>query len=302
MVSSENRDNSTKLSPNSLLKKFKSKKTTAQHETESDSKLDLNNLDKSDEKDVTNSISQISSHSDYSHLDYELSNREFSDFESFFDEVKRISESSKIENLDFMSTPQLSDALQRVTGSNGVIPALKSVNGRKTFGRIFTGETHELDWGTSVKVIDEAQPGQVIFLKVDGDKNAVWGELTSTTAQTKGISGIVIYGACRDLDALKNMEFPIFSINIVPNAGKPLLEGNIGNSFCIEGITINPGDYVLGDECGVVIIPQNAFKDTIRALWDIKNSEKDIISQINEGKSLLEILKLNSFNDKSKDI
>ncbi len=254
----------SKISPNSLLRKFSNKTKLENSEP---------------------NVSKIESQIDES---------EFHSFESFFDAVKKAVGSVNMDkNLDFISTPQISDALQKINGSNGVIPYVKSVNGKKTFGRVLTVQTNDVDWGTSVKAIDEAKIGEVIIIDVEGDKAAIWGELTSKAAQKKGISGTIINGACRDFDAIKNMDYPVFSKKIVPNAGKPLLNGKINVDLCLNGIKVNPGDYIFGDECGVVVIPQNIFDDTIKTLWEIKNSEKRIINQINDGKSLLEILKLN---------
>ncbi len=257
-----------KISPNSLLRKFSKKSQSKVENLES-------NASKSESPKVKPDV-------------------EFPSFESFLDAVKKASDSSNPDhNLDFISTSQLSDALQKINGSNGVIPYLKSVNGKKTFGKVLTVQTHELDWGTSVKAIDEAQNGEVIFINVDGNKSAVWGELTSKAAKKKGISGTIINGACRDFDAIKNINYPVFSKTIVPNAGKPLLDGKINVDICLNGIEINSGDYIFGDGCGVVVIPQNIFEDILKYFWEIKTSEKGIINQINDGKSLLEILKLN---------
>lgn len=263
----EKKDKSEKLSPSSLLNRFTSKKETKE---------------------------PIKQEFDSEKVDFPFktdSNNEHSAFEDFFLRVKKAcADTNLAENVDLISTPQISDALQKLTGFNGVIPLLKPLNGQKVFGKVFTASTKELDWGTSVKAIDSASKGQVIFIFVEGNDNAVWGELTSKTALMKGISGTIIHGACRDLGALKKMNYPVFSTNIVPNAGKPLLEGQINTEINLDGIIVNPGDYILGDECGVVLIPQDIFEDVINVLWEIKNSEKEIISQISKGRSLLEIL------------
>ncbi|MDO8870633.1 MAG: RraA family protein [Methanobacteriaceae archaeon] len=270
MSAKNNKDHkNSKISPNSLLRKFSAKKT------------------KSKVENLESNTSKTESHRD-------KSEDEFTSFESFFDAVKKAADSVNMDKtLDFISTPQISDALQKINGSNGVIPYVKSVNCKKTFGRVLTVQTNEIDWGTSVKAIDEAKCGEILFINVEGYKTAIWGELTSKAAQKKGISGTIINGACRDFDAIKNMNYPVFSKAIVPNAGKPLLNGKINIDLCFDGIEVNSGDYILGDECGVVVIPQKIFDDVIKSLWEIKNSEKRIIALINDGKSLLEILKLN---------
>lgn len=197
-----------------------------------------------------------------------------------------------LDALNDLSTPQLSDAMSAITGINGVITGLKSVNDQKVCGKIFTAKTSDDDWGTSAKAIDNAEKGTVLFIVTEGDDNAVWGELASTNAEMKGLTGTIIYGACRDLDALKEMEFPVFSKKVVPNAGKPLINGEIEIPLEFDGYEVNPGDYVLGDESGVVVVPQNVCEDVIQKAQAIKSKELVIRDQLKSGKSLLNILGL----------
>ncbi|MDP1553762.1 MAG: RraA family protein [Methanobacteriaceae archaeon] len=278
---------SFKISPDSLLKKFVWKKKIISG-AEVDSQIELNQIILNESK--KNKIKDAK-------LNLVKFKDEYGNFEEFLNQIKLIDTDLSANDLnkilDLVSTPQLSDAMQRITGYNGVIPFLKPVNNKKLMGKVFTVRTHELDWGTSVKAIEMAQKGQILFILSEGDQNAVWGELTSKSAQMKGISGTIIYGACRDAGAIKQIDYPVFSKNIVPNAGKPILEGKINIKLVFEGFEINPGDYVLGDECGVVLIPQNVFEDVIKSLWEIKNNEMNIIVGILEGKPLLQIIGLN---------
>jgi 3-hexulose-6-phosphate synthase len=203
------------------------------------------------------------------------------------------SESIKSEYSDLipsLSTPQISDALRSITGENGVIKGLKSVNNQKIFGKVVTARTKDYDWGTSVKAIDAATEGEVLFILTEGEDSAVWGELTSQNAKMKGIAGTIIYGACRDLDGIKNLNFPVFSLKIVPNAGSPLFEGLINIPLKFGKIEIQPGDYVFGDESGVVLVSQENFEKVMKKAKVIKDREKTIITQIKEGKSLSDIL------------
>ncbi|MCK9150951.1 RraA family protein [Methanobacterium alcaliphilum] len=207
----------------------------------------------------------------------------------------RKKESSSRDDLDtlrFLSTPQLSDAMNEITGINGVINGLKSLNNQKISGKIVTVRTNDYDWGTSVKAIDEADKGDVLFIFAEGEDNAVWGELTSTAAEMKGLAGTIIYGACRDLDALKKMHYPVFSKKIIPNAGKSLLNGEINMPLEFNGYEVNPGDYVLGDECGVVVVPKPILSEVIEKTSAIKSKEITIRNQLKSGKSLLNILGL----------
>ena len=237
----------TKLSPNSLLKKFTSK------ESQNDD-----------------------------------------GFVEFLNKVKTIDDGLSISELrdikGLISTCQLADALLAITGFNGVIPDIKPVNGNPIIGRISTVITDELDWGTSLAGIENTNPGEVLFIQVNGETAAIWGELTSTTSQKQGLAGTVIYGACRDYEDIQCLEYPVFSKFIVPNAGKPLNEGKVGVPLNLDGIVVNPGDYIVGDACGIVVIPQDIFDEAMCALWKIKVKEKNIISNIKNGKTLFDIV------------
>lgn len=215
-------------------------------------------------------------------------------FTKFLNKVKTIDDGLSISELceikGLISTCQLSDALLTITGFNGVIPGIKPVNDNPIIGRVSTVITDEFDWGTSLAGIENTAKGEVLFIQVIGDNAAIWGELTSTTSQEQGLAGTVIYGACRDYEDIKDLEYPVFSKFIVPNAGNPLNNGKIGVPLNLNGIIVNPGDYIVGDSCGVVLIPQDLFDEAMRALWDIKVKEKNIISNIKDGKTLFDIV------------
>ncbi|BDH79113.1 MAG TPA: RraA family protein [Methanothermobacter sp.] len=190
------------------------------------------------------------------------------------------------------STPQISDALHKISGYNGAIHSLRPLNKRKIFGPVITAKTKDYDWGTSVKAIDHASESEVIFIMVEGDDNAVWGELTSKTAKKKNIAGTIIYGACRDLDAISRLDFPVFSKRVVPNAGKPLALGEINIELECEGVKVKPGDYVFGDDSGVVVVPQELLDIVMEEALRIKEKESEIDRRIEDGIPLSRILGL----------
>ncbi len=191
-----------------------------------------------------------------------------------------------------LSTPQISDALYKISGFNGAISSLRPLNAGRVAGRLITAKTMDYDWGTSVKAIDHARKSEVLFIMTVGDDNAVWGELTSKTAAKRKLGGTIIYGACRDLDAISELDFPVFSKKIVPNAGKPLGEGEINVELECEGVKIRPGDHVFGDESGVVIVPKKLLDDVIDEALKIKMKEAIIDEKIQEGIPLSRILGL----------
>ncbi len=181
--------------------------------------------------------------------------------------------------------------MRNITGQNGVLKGVKPVKSSfKIMGKANTVKTSENDWGTVIKGIYEAEKGNILVICCDKDDPAVWGELASTTAQKEGLIGTVIYGASRDIRGIKKLNYPVFSMNIVPNAGKPLAEGKINIPVICGQTTVNPGDFIMGDECGVVCVPEEITEEVLEESYNIINNENSIIHQLDGGKSFLDIL------------
>ncbi len=191
--------------------------------------------------------------------------------------------------LESVSSCQISDAYNEISRRSGAIQELKPINKLKAWGRITTCKTNSDDWGTSVLAIDGANEGDVLFIKTNNSKMAVWGELASTCAKSNGIKATIIYGCVRDLDALYHMDYPVFACDYAPNAGIALGLGEINEDISVGDMTIRPGDFFYGDESGVVIIPQSWFKQVMVQTLAIKLKETAIIDAINNGKTLSEI-------------
>jgi 3-hexulose-6-phosphate synthase len=191
--------------------------------------------------------------------------------------------------LENVSACQVSDAYNGITRRSGSIQSIKPVNNQKVFGSIFTVETSSDDWGTSALAIDYASEGDILFFKVDSEDKAIWGELASTCARDNGIKATVIYGSARDLDALLHMDFPVFASNFCPNAGSALGLGTLNEPIVVEDVKINPGDFFIGDESGIVVIPRELFNQTMVATLGVKIKESKIIDDIADGKTLAQI-------------
>ena len=194
--------------------------------------------------------------------------------------------------LENVTACQVSDAYNSISRRPGTIQSIKPINNQKVFGSIFTAETTSDDWGTSALAIDAAGEGDILFFKVDNEDKAIWGELASTCAKQNGIKSTVIYGSARDLDAMLYMDYPLFASNFCPNAGSALGLGTLNESIEVEGTIINPGDFFIGDESGVVVIPQQLFAQTMIASLGVKLKESKIIEDLSDGKTLAEIVGL----------
>ena len=114
----------------------------------------------------------------------------------------------------------------------------------------------------------------------------------SKYAENNGIVGVAIYGDSRDVDAVLNLDFPVFSVNNVPNAGNPLGEGKLNIDLKINDVDISPGDFIFGDENGVIVVPRDLFSDVIYQTYKIINKESKIKKEMENGRLLSEIISL----------
>jgi 3-hexulose-6-phosphate synthase len=191
-----------------------------------------------------------------------------------------------------ITTSQLSDALRKVTGHNGVLVGTKPIkSGFKIFGTATTVKTSADDWGTVINGIYEAEKGNILVISCDRDDPAVWGEMASTASKKQGILGTVVYGAIRDIEGIKELDYPVFSRAIVPNAGNPIGEGEVNLPVICGRTTVKSGDLIMGDECGVVSIPLEFIDTVLFEAYKILENENHIASQLNEGISFLDILR-----------
>lgn len=166
---------------------------------------------------------------------------------------KRATENGIRDTLGIISAANLSDAMHR----RGVLPGLRPIGpGMKVVGRALTVRTAPGDYAKPVQAIDVAEPGDVIVVDAGGVPPAVWGEMASRSAMNRGLAGIVIHGALRDSGDIRALGFPAFATSVVPNAGEPRGLGEIGVPITISGEVVEPGDWILGDDDGVVRIPR----------------------------------------------
>src|SRR2546422_1028396 len=151
-----------------------------------------------------------------------------------------------------VSSPNLADAMQKRGVMTGLVPRIK--HGTKLVGRALTVKTADGDWAKPVEAIDRAKSGDVIVIDVGGGPTAVWGELASNSCLVKGVAGVVIDGAVRDLDTILELNFPCFSRHVAPHAGEPKGLGEIGSEIECGGQKVHSGDWIVGGEAGLIVV------------------------------------------------
>ncbi|AIY89307.1 3-hexulose-6-phosphate synthase [Geoglobus acetivorans] len=189
-----------------------------------------------------------------------------------------------------VSTPNISDAMHRARAMRDVHPV---VRGKKIVGKAVTVSAFDGDWAKPVEAIDVAGKGDVIVIKVSGDNAAVWGELATRSCINKGIEGVIIDGAVRDVDDIRELGYPIFAKREVPNAGEPKGFGEINVKVECGGIEVNPGDWIVADDNGVMVIPKERAYEIARRALEVKKHEERIRGEIEDkGRTLAEIVEL----------
>ena len=205
------------------------------------------------------------------------------------DLFKRASEKDIHKILSRVSTANLSDAMHR----GGDLKNLQKISpGVKMFGKAFTVRTYPGDWAKTVQAIDMALPGQVIVIDAGGVGPAVWGELATHGAIQKKIAGVVIDGAIRDVQEIRGLKFPAFSKLIMPSAGEPKGFGETDVPVNISGVKVFPGDYIVGDDDGVVVVPQAKATEIANRAMGVLEMENRVREEIDKGSTLAKVIEL----------
>jgi 3-hexulose-6-phosphate synthase/6-phospho-3-hexuloisomerase len=200
------------------------------------------------------------------------------------------------EALSKVSAPNVADAMHTRGSMHGIHPYIP--HNVKMIGQAFTVRTMNGDWSKVVEAIDHAKEGDVIVVDVHGGEMAVWGELASLSAMQRGISGIVIDGAIRDVDSIMEMGFPAFARHRRAAAGEPMGHGEIGIEITCGGQTVRPGDWIIGDESGVVVIPQKDALEVANRALDVMEREERIREEIRRGSTLSKVAYLKKWEKK----
>lgn len=143
------------------------------------------------------------------------------------------------------------------------------------------------------KAVLEAKPGDVLVVNCGGFRNAgIFGELLATCCRARGIVGIVIDGACRDKNDLIEMNFPTFVKNTCPNGTTKETCGAINVAMPCGGIMVKPGDIIIGDCDGVVVIPQEKEEEVLEKSKAKKAFEDSVKDKLAAGLSTAELFNL----------
>jgi 3-hexulose-6-phosphate synthase/6-phospho-3-hexuloisomerase len=162
-----------------------------------------------------------------------------------------------------------------------------TVPGTRVAGPAVTARTLPGDWAKPVEAIDRCKEGDVLVIDAGGVPPAVWGELASHSARNRGVAGVVILGAARDTRDIAALGLPVFARRVCAHAGEPKGFGEIDVTLRFEGIECRPGDWVVADDDGVMVIPRaKAVEVANRAMYCLE-AENRIRAEIHDGRETL---------------
>jgi regulator of RNase E activity RraA len=187
-----------------------------------------------------------------------------------------------VEQFRNVVTPHISDNLNRIHAIGSELRPYHKEG--KLIGTAITVKTRPGDNLLVHKAIDLADAGDVIVVDAGGDTtNAIVGEIMMSLARKKGISGFVIDGAIRDLAAFQNGDFPVYAKGVTHRGPYKDGPGEINGPISVDGMLVNPGDLIIGDEDGLAVVPFEFAEEVLHKVKAQEDREREILESIENG-------------------
>lgn len=204
---------------------------------------------------------------------------------------------SIIERLAKLDTCAVSDGMDRLGlkgATFGVRPMwpCPKVAGRAVTMKIKPVGLEKPKQHLGTAAIVAANPGDIIVVDNGGRPDtSCWGGLLSLAAKAKGISGVVIDGACRDIDESRDVGFPVYGRRVVPMTARGrVMEESFNQEIQFAGVQVHPGDLILADGSGVVVIPRAKEEEVVKEAEAVAATEAKMADGIRRGMSVLDVL------------
>lgn len=201
---------------------------------------------------------------------------------------------------DLWADLELSSAtVHEASGRRGALPSTirPIAQGIRVSGAAFTVQCAERDNLPLHFALEEAPAGSVLVCHVSGEPSAgYFGDVMTHAAVERGLAGLVIAGCVRDAGILRSGPFPIFSTGfcIQGTTKDPMLPGAIGCRLRFGDVDVTPGDLVIGDDDGVVVVAADDVDDVIARSRARDRDEVEIRDRLSQGETTVEVYSLPS--------
>jgi regulator of RNase E activity RraA len=188
-----------------------------------------------------------------------------------------------VDQLAKYPTGNLVDAMGRTGGMDYRVKPVGP--GMKLAGSALTVRIRPFDNLVIYKALELSQPGDVIVIGTGNfDGAATWGDITSMIAKARGAVGVVTDGMVRDMEGICQVGLPVFARGATPNSPYKDGQGEVNFPITCGGVTVRPGDIVVGDGDGVVVIPREDWDEVLKAASKVVEKENQTIANIQAGK------------------
>ena len=202
-----------------------------------------------------------------------------------------------VERLVKLDTCAVSDAQDKlgIMGTiTGIVPLYPTerIAGRAVTVRLVTKGDAEAKVHLGATAVVTADAGDVIVIDHNGRTDvAGWGGILSTAARTKGLAGVIIDGASRDVDEARGLGLPLYGRAATPlTARGRIIEEFTNQPIEIAGVTVNPGDYVIADASGIVVVPAERAAEVVPEAERIVERETAMAADVKAGKPVTEVM------------
>jgi regulator of RNase E activity RraA len=207
--------------------------------------------------------------------------------DSILHEFKKIPTSTFSDALDSLGIQSV------ITGISPIVEGIRLV-GPAMPVRAVSGirGTYPLEDFAVGSVIDQASQGDVICFDLGGEPISTWGGLASKAAMNKRVAGFVANGGVRDIEEIRQLEFPVFARHLVPTSGKTRIKIlSINKPIECSDVKIEPGDIIIGDSTGLVVIPSSRALDILEKAMELEKKERKFENELKKGGSFQETAK-----------
>jgi regulator of RNase E activity RraA len=199
-----------------------------------------------------------------------------------------------------LETASVSDALDRLRLPGSAFGIAPLWPGQRMAGRAFTVRYVPVgaEKGTVGDYVDSVEPGAVIVLDNAGRLYCtVWGDILTALAHHKGIAGTAIFGVCRDTRKAREIGYPIYSSGRFMRTGKDRVEvADVEVPVSLGDAQVRPGDVVLGDDDGIVIVPRGHEEKVLEIARDIAATEDRILDDALRGSTLADARRTHGYH------
>jgi 4-hydroxy-4-methyl-2-oxoglutarate aldolase len=201
-----------------------------------------------------------------------------------------------VQRLLKLDTCAVSDALDRL-GLPGVVLGIQPTSPpAKIAGRVVTVKLVEAEGRSSHRhlgtaAIEAAEQGDVIVVENPRLDAAGWGGILSAAAKTRGVAGVIVDGAARDIDESRDLELPVFARAAVPRTARGrILEESFNEPIRVGDVTVSPGDLVLADGSGVAFLAAAQAEEVLQAAETIAAREAKMKEAVLAGERVSEVM------------